>query len=295
MLTTKVEPTYDDLPECRYNFPRTYLRMIEAAIGDWIVYYEPRRVSGDPASRGGRQCYFATARLTNLRSDQSRHDHFYADVSDYLEFERPVPFKDGNHYYESALQRADGATSKGAFGRAVRPIPSSEYDLILKAGFTEHLVDEQPEQLHLPQGFAEEQAIFERPMVESVVRRPFREAAFASAIRVAYHDTCAFTGLKIINGGGRPEAQAAHIQPVSQHGPDSIRNGLALCGTVHWMFDRGLLSLADDYTILTADGKVPDTIQRLLNPDRKLRVPNRYDSRPHPQFLRFHREAIFKG
>ncbi|MGO7807325.1 hypothetical protein ACC778_33835 [Rhizobium ruizarguesonis] len=44
--TTKLVSTYDNLPEQRYHFPRTYLRLVEAARGDWIVYYEPRRPSG---------------------------------------------------------------------------------------------------------------------------------------------------------------------------------------------------------------------------------------------------------
>jgi putative restriction endonuclease len=78
-------------------------------------------------------------------------------------------------------------------------------------------------------------------------------------------------------------------------GPDSVRNGLALCGTIHWMFDRGLLSLADDLTILMAESRVPETVKRLINPERKLLFPGRADFRPHPQFLRFHREAVFKG
>ena len=43
------------------------------------------------------------------------------------------------------------------------------------------------------------------------------------------------------NGGGRAEAQAAHIQPVAENGPDSLRNGVALSSTFHWMFDRGLI------------------------------------------------------
>ena len=55
VLTTKVDPTYDDLPEVRYHFPRTYLRQIEAAKGDFVVYYEPRRASGDLSSSGGRR------------------------------------------------------------------------------------------------------------------------------------------------------------------------------------------------------------------------------------------------
>jgi putative restriction endonuclease len=36
VFTTKIDPTYDDLPEERYHFPRTYLRQAESAIGDWI-------------------------------------------------------------------------------------------------------------------------------------------------------------------------------------------------------------------------------------------------------------------
>ena len=103
------------------------------------------------------------------------------------------------------------------------------------------------------------------------------------------------TGLNIINGGGRSEVQAAHIRPVSASGTDSVRNGVALCGTVHWMFDRGLLSLDDDYNILLAKDKVPDTVLRLINPDRRMLLPPRRDLRPNPQWLRYHRETIFKG
>jgi hypothetical protein len=64
IFTTKAEPIYDDLPEFRYHFPRTYLRQVEAMVGDWITYGEPRRSSADPRSRGGRQAYFAAARVT---------------------------------------------------------------------------------------------------------------------------------------------------------------------------------------------------------------------------------------
>jgi putative restriction endonuclease len=30
VFTTKADPTYDDLPEFRYHFPRTYLRQVSA-------------------------------------------------------------------------------------------------------------------------------------------------------------------------------------------------------------------------------------------------------------------------
>ncbi|MBX9460355.1 MAG: HNH endonuclease [Brevundimonas sp.] len=73
-----------------------------------------------------------------------------------------------------------------------------------------------------------------------LVNRKVRDTSFRRQVCRAYDDTCAITGLRIINGGGRSEVQAAHIWPVEHGGPDTVRNGLALSGTVHWLFDRHL-------------------------------------------------------
>ncbi len=297
ILTTKVDPTYDDLPEERYHFPRAYLRQVEAAKGDFVIYYEPRRTTGDPSSRGGRQAYFATSRISDVRPDPYQPDHFYAFVDLYLDFARAVRFREDEHYYEFAIQREDGATNKGAFGRAVRPLPDGEYDAILRAGFAA-LVGEPPAKSVETAsfgGFGEPPASFDRPIIERIVARPFRDAAFSGSIKAVYQDTCAFTGLKIINGGGRSEVQAAHIRPVAASGPDSLRNGIALCSTVHWMFDRGLISIADNHELLVAATCLPIQALRLLNPERRLIAPARLDQAPHPVFLKWHRDNVFKG
>jgi putative restriction endonuclease len=305
IFTTKVEPKYDDLPEFYYHFPRTYLRQVESALGDWVVYYEPRRSSAELSSTGGRQAYFATARLIRIEPDPGMADHFYGylDPASYLDFDNPVPFKDRDHYYEEALRKEDGSTNKGAFGRAVRTLPDIEYELILQAGFASILNERGPTLATPPgtiarrlvPGLAEEGDEFERPMVERLVARPFRDRAFAIGVVGAYKKTCAVTGLQIINGGGRAEVQAAHIRAVEHGGSDSLRNGVALSGTVHWMFDRGLISIDDDYTVLIADGKLPDAAMKLLQPHRKLMLPEREDLRPHRTYLKFHRERVFKG
>lgn len=309
IFTTKIDPTYDDIPEVRYHFPRTYLNQAEQSVGDWIIYYEPRRPSADLTKSGGRQAYFATARVDRIVPDWKRPDHFYAEVSQFLEFARPVPFRENGHYYETALRKADGSTNKGAFGRAIRILRDSEYDLIWRTGFSQ-LIDIDPPADHLerpaenyPPLVAEEQAPFnsekiqfsqERRIVERLVSRPFRDRAFAVAVKEAYEDTCAVTGLKMINGGGRSEAQAAHIRPVADKGPDSIRNGIALSSTIHWMFDRGLISIDDNFRVLVAEKLVPEPIARLLPDDRQLRLPSRRDLWPHPTFLAYHR-TTFKG
>jgi len=116
-----------------------------------------------------------------------------------LDFDRPVPFREGVAYYETALQKADGSTSKGAFGRAVRSIPDVEFDHILKAGFAAEL---SPTVTAIPvDGFDEPAHSYQRPFVELTVSRPFRDRAFMRAVREAYQNRCAFTGLKLINGG----------------------------------------------------------------------------------------------
>ena len=301
VFTTKVDPSYDDLPEERYHFPTTYLNQVEAAVGDWVVYYEPRRTSAHLSSSGGRQSYFAAARVRTIEADPAHDGHYYALMDNYLEFDRAVPFRDASATYENVLTKADGSTNRGAFGRSVRNMSDVEFDLILTAGFTRALVKAKPEKIspdiRMPRydGFSDaQQAAFERPIVERLVSRPFRDIVFVEAVKAAYDNRCAMTGLKIINGGGRAEVQAAHIMPVADNGPDSVRNGLALSGTIHWMFDRGLVSVDEDFSLLVARDKVPDTINRLLNPDGRLIMPAREDLQPHQKFLQHHRSR-FKG
>ena len=76
IFTTKVSPGYDDRPEEYYHFPSTYLRQVREAVGDHIIYYEPRRTSVRDSSRGGRQAYFVTARIEEVVEDRTRADHY---------------------------------------------------------------------------------------------------------------------------------------------------------------------------------------------------------------------------
>jgi putative restriction endonuclease len=48
-----------------------------------------------------------------------------------------------------------------------------------------------------------------------------------------YQRFCTETGLCLLNSGGKPEVQAAHIRAVEANGPDTVRDGLALTATVH--------------------------------------------------------------
>jgi len=287
VFIAKLESAYDDAVEERYHFPKVYLSRVEQAIGDWVVYYESRR-------DGGRMAYFAMARVLSIEPDPHRAGHYYARTINYVEFPEPVPLRVNGRLMESFIGNEDGTTNPGASINAVRPLPRHEFEAICRLGMNSALADSAPPS-EASLRVEEVQAEYGGSRDTRLTSRIVRDAAFARVVRSAYDRTCAMTGLQLINGGGRCEIEAAHIRPVENDGPDSPRNGLALSRTVHWLFDRGFLSLEDDGTILKAGKLVPDPVNRLLNPDGRVRLPSNLGAAPHRLFLRWHRENKFKG
>lgn len=291
VLMHKADSIYDDEPDVVYDFPRTYLKAISEAVGDWIVYYEP--------VKAGPRGYFAVARLQRIIPKPGVDGRFLALVEpgSFLPFDLDVPRLVNDRPLESALTDPDGRPKKGGAQQlAVRRLPEAEFARIVNLGLPADLERMEATRYDpASSGLAEEQAPFERPVLERLTRRPFRDVAFRRKVRSAYDYRCAMSGLRLRNGGGRPEVQAAHIHPVERGGSDSVRNGLALSGTLHWMFDRGLISVAEDNrTILVSRNKVPgDVVDRLLRPDGHLLYPQDSRDWPHPSNLTWHRENVF--
>lgn len=294
----RTDSVYDDSPAERYQFPKIYLRRASAAAGNWILYYEPVKVRG---SRG----YYAIAKVAEIAPDPKSLDMYLAliEPGSYLEFPNPVPFVDGTGPIEQGLLNELGRIS-GRAQAAVRPISAADFDRILSRGLTEEQpllprVDERNLVPAVPFQFDEGQVPFvyeqERDRVARVTTRVVRDRVFRRVVLRAYGERCAITGLKLINGGGRAEVAAAHIRPVEHSGPDIINNGVALSGTAHWMFDRGLITLSDDLDIVVSR-HVNDRegVANLINKTGRLVGPILDRDRPHPVFLRWHRENCFK-
>ena len=60
------------------------------------------------------------------------------------------------------------------------------------------------------------------------------------------------------------------------------------------MFHRRLISVDDDYSILMVKKEIPKTIRSLFNSDMYLSTPSNSLPAPHPKFLSYHREHVFK-
>ncbi len=287
----KADSIYEDEPDVVYDFPRSYLKAVQEAVGDWIVYYEP--------VKAGPRGYFAVAKISRVISKPRTPGRFLAliDPGSFLPFDREVPRLLDGRPLEMALADPDGSPKKGgAVQLAVRRLPEEDFARIVDLGLPRDLERiEATRYDKQPSGFSDGAEPFVRPVLERLTRRPYRDVAFRRKVRAAYGYRCAMSGLQLRNGGGRPEVQAAHIRPVEQDGSDSVRNGLALSGTLHWMFDRGLISVAEDCeTILISHNKVPqDVVGRLLAPGGTLLKPTDPRDAPHPANLKWHRETVF--
>jgi len=290
----RADSIYDDSPAERYQFPRQYLTRVEACLGDWVVYYEPRKVA---ETRG----YFAVAKVEQVVPDPKAPGMFLAliEPGSYLDLASPVPFADehGSVVEQGVLNEAGRISGRAQ--AAVRPLSPADFHRIVDRG----LDDREP---LLPRvgdlpvdGFHDEQApfIYEQPRdrLVQLTSRIVRDRTFRRVVLRAYDQRCAISGLKFINGGGRAEVDAAHIRPVEADGPDTVRNGLALSGTAHWMFDRGLISLSDGLEILVSrQSNDPDEIRTFINKTGRAIAPERASERPHPHFLQWHRDNCFK-
>jgi putative restriction endonuclease len=256
IFDTRAGSGYDDDLARRYHFPSQYLAKAQRTVGDWIVYREPRR-------GGGRQGYVAIARVNRIEPDSANPDLAYALMADYLPFDSVVPLRGNAGFFEYGLDMVDNPSRLGAAlqGRSVRNISDREFGGIVRAGLSQTLspanaarlgldpASTDPDIANLVNAPEHEQ---ERRIVTMLLNRKLRDAAFRRAVLDAYDNRCAVTGIQIINGGGRAEAQAAHIWPVADGGPDVVQNGIALSGTVHWLFDRHLISLTDNYGLLVS-------------------------------------------
>jgi putative restriction endonuclease len=261
-------------------------------VGNWIIYQEPRRA--------GRRGYYAVACVERIVPDPADAGMYLALVKpgSYLEFGRDVPFQLDGQAVERGLLNPDGRLNNGRAIQSIRPISNEDFNRIVGLGLVEEdeilprIDEDEPASSMVQDEQVPWEGLVDRATM--LVNRTVRNRQFRKRVLDVYDRRCALTGMQLINGGGRAEAQAAHIMSVEAGGPDVVNNGIALSGTVHWMFDRGLISLGNDGDILLSR-KINDIdgVQKLIYSDGKARLPNSAAHRPHTRYLEWHRSECF--
>ena len=121
-----------------------------------------------------------------------------------------------------------------------------------------------------------------------------RGAAFKRKIPELYGYRCAITGLHIQHNQRASLIDACHIVPWADSYDDTITNGMALCPNMHRAFDRGLISVAADHTLLVSASVQENNSAYAIKPfaGRQLLLPKEQTHWPAPANLARHRERF---
>ena len=122
-------------------------------------------------------------------------------------------------------------------------------------------------------------------------------ARFRLDIVSAYNYTCSLTGYRVTKIASGAIVDAAHIRQFSNSRNNDPTNGIALCKNAHWLFDVGLWTIDDDYSVIVATGAFsessPNQVSLAEMHGRKLLLPNDPGIWPSKNHLAWHRAHKF--
>ena len=124
-----------------------------------------------------------------------------------------------------------------------------------------------------------------------------RGGVFKRLIPKYYGYSCCITGMQILSSLDVQMVDACHIIPFSVSHDDTIGNGISLSPNLHRAFDRGLVTIDDDYRVRLSTkfvDKSPDGGLQSLE-GKLIHLPQNTEYYPALENLRRHRKEWFKN
>jgi putative restriction endonuclease len=126
--------------------------------------------------------------------------------------------------------------------------------------------------------------------------RIVRDAVFRELVKREYGHSCAVTGIRLQTPDRLYEVEAAHIVPLKSGGTDDLRNGIALCQSLHWAFDQGLFGVSTERKVyIPRRVKETGAHRFLLELDGgKIAEAKNEPCRAHPEAFAWHMGQIVR-
>lgn len=122
-----------------------------------------------------------------------------------------------------------------------------------------------------------------------------RSGIFKREIPKIYNYECAISGMRIETTTNAQMVDACHIVPFAISKDDTISNGISLAPNLHRAYDRGLITITEDYIV-----RISPTISENQSPfslkqfeGKSIQLPTQHHFFPSPQNLAWHRKEIF--
>ena len=161
--------------------------------------------------------------------------------------------------------------TKGSHGKYIANIESK-------------LLNESPSEYKLEIAKADEEEIF------------LRGGVFKRVVPLVYNYTCCISGMRIAATSNIQMIDACHIVPFSESHDDTITNGISLCPNLHRAFDRGLISINEEYKVIVSNSFVESDTNYSLKmfEGKKIHLPKEEKNFPSIEGLRLHTSNRFQ-
>ena len=123
-----------------------------------------------------------------------------------------------------------------------------------------------------------------------------RSNIFKREIPILYGNTCSVSRLRITSTIEVSMIDACHIHRWSESHDDTRNNGIALCPNLHRAFDRGLISIDDNYRLLISSAFNESSSNYNINQYKfkEILLPKEPKDYPSLENLDWHRKNVFK-
>ncbi|MCF8370830.1 MAG: HNH endonuclease [Bacteroidales bacterium] len=122
-----------------------------------------------------------------------------------------------------------------------------------------------------------------------------RSGIFKREVPRIYNFTCCISGLRVDALDNISMIDACHIVPFSESYNDTISNGIALCPNLHRAFDRGLISIDNNYKVIL-NGNFSENFDSTYNikqfEGKVILLPENPNYKPSLESLKSHRERF---
>ena len=125
--------------------------------------------------------------------------------------------------------------------------------------------------------------------------RFIRGSVFKREVPKIYLNQCCISGMRIESTTNAQMIDACHIVPFSISNDDTVSNGISLSPNLHRAYDRGLITINEDYIVrispVVRENQTPFSISQFAG--RRIILPEKKKDYPSPENLIWHKKEVY--
>jgi putative restriction endonuclease len=279
--------TGTDIDFVQYDWNRKRFNKVRE--GDYFIYRRPQKVSENK-----KFYFFGTGRVGKITDYD---DRVICDVEEPIRFKNIIYQDDIVDYQWKWKSKTKNDFQQFFNNYGMNTIPFEDLEHFFKLGVGEIITenfDEENKDLVESHIQLKNKKLGKLGNQQITQSRGSLGKIFSDNVQIIYDNKCCITGITT-----RSILNSSHISPWSEdiENRANEKNGLLLSLILHKCFDKGLLSIDDDYKVIISKNIKDEKLKLYLKSfeGNKIRLPVRKEFYPDKNLLKIHRENVFKS